>query len=270
VEEACAFLRGEKPEILDQLAEAMEAEAKATNFEKAAALRDTLLQPAQGHPERAKGAKSLEIRDGGGPAGLAELQQGLGLAAPPHVIECFDISNISGTHAVASMVVAVDGVPTRQRYRHFRIKTVEGSRRSGHDGRGDPPPLRARAGGGWGAARPGAGGRRRDPAGRGARASWLRWGWPPSRRPGWPRSMRRSTADDAAGAEPLRLPRDSAALKMLQQLRDEAHRFALDYHRALRNRLMRDSLLDRVEGIGDKRKALLLKTFGSVRRYEPG
>ena len=72
-------------------------------------------------------------------------------------------------------------------------------------------------------------------------------------------------ADDP-GVEPLRLPRDSAALKMIQQLRDEAHRFALDYHRTLRNRLMRDSLLDQVEGIGDKRKALLLKTFGSVRR----
>ena len=65
---------------------------------------------------------------------------------------------------------------------------------------------------------------------------------------------------------PLRLPRDSAALKVLQRLRDEAHRFALTYHRYLRSRRLRESVLDEVPGIGAKRKRLLLEHFGSVRR----
>ena len=79
-------------------------------------------------------------------AGVEELQRGPGPAtAPPHVIECYDISNISGTHAVGSMVCAVDGMPARNRYRQFRIKTVEGHRRSRHDGRGDPPTVHRRA-----------------------------------------------------------------------------------------------------------------------------
>jgi excinuclease ABC subunit C len=69
-----------------------------------------------------------------------------------------------------------------------------------------------------------------------------------------------------AAAEPIRLPRDSEALTVLRRLRDEAHRFALTYHRRLRERVVRESVLDEFPGIGDKRKRALLARFGSVRR----
>ena len=265
VQQACAFLRGEKPEILDQLAEAMEAEAKATHFEKAAALRDTLLSLRQAIRQRATGAKSLEIRDEEARAGLAELQQGLGLAAPPHVIECFDISNISGTHAVASMVVAVDGVPTRQRYRHFRIKTVEGSddpammaevirrRYSRVQAEGGALPDLVLVDGGvtqLGAAR-------RELAALGLAAQ-------PSA--GLAKRFEEVVVSERMTDPPVRFPRDSAARTVITRLRDEAHRFALTYHRTLRARRIRDSALDEVEGIGEKRKQQLLAHFGSVLR----
>jgi excinuclease ABC subunit C len=265
VEDAVAFLRGERPAILEELAAAMDREAAALNFEKAAALRDTLLHLRWVIKERHKGTRTLEMRAEEARQGVFELQTALGLAAPPQVIECFDISNISGTHAVASMVVAVDGMPARQRYRRFRIKTVEGS----DDPRMMAEVIRRRYARvlAENQPRPGLvlvdGGFTQLSAAR-TELRALGLGDQPSA--GLAKKYEEIYRDDAAAAEPLRLPRDSAALKMLQQLRDEAHRFALDYHRALRNRLMRDSLLDRVEGIGDKRKALLLKTFGSVRR----
>ncbi len=265
LEEVIAFLRGERPAILEELAAAMDREASALNFEKAAALRDTLLHLRWVIKERHKGTRSLEMRAEEARAGVFELQAALGLPEAPQVIECFDISNISGTHAVASMVVAVDGMPARQRYRRFRIKTVEGS----DDPRMMAEVIRRRYTRvlGEGQPRPGLvlvdGGFTQLSAAR-TELRALGMGDQPSA--GLAKKYEELYRDDDPGAEPLRLPRDSAALKMVQQLRDEAHRFALDYHRTLRNRLMRDSLLDQVEGIGEKRKTLLLQTFGSVRR----
>ena len=265
LEEVIAFLRGERPAILEELAAAMDREASALNFEKAAALRDTLLHLRWVIKERHKGTRSLEMRAEEARAGVFELQQALALPAPPEVIECFDISNISGTHAVASMVVAVDGMPARQRYRRFRIKTVEGS----DDPRMMAEVIRRRYTRvlGEGQPRPGLvlvdGGFTQLSA---ARAELRTLGMDDQPSAGLAKKYEELYRDDDPGVEPLRLPRDSAALKMVQQLRDEAHRFALDYHRTLRNRLMRDSLLDQVEGIGEKRKTLLLQTFGSVRR----
>jgi excinuclease ABC subunit C len=251
--------------VLEELAAAMDREATALNFEKAAALRDTLLHLRWVIKERHKGTRSLELRVEEARQGVVELQGALKLAEPPRVIECFDISNISGTHAVASMVVAVDGMPARQRYRRFRIKTVEGS----DDPRMMAEVIRRRYARVLAEQqeRPGLvlvdGGFTQLSAAR-AELRVLGLGDQPSA--GLAKKFEEVYHADDPGVEPLRLPRDSAALKMIQQLRDEAHRFALDYHRTLRNRLMRDSLLDQVEGIGDKRKALLLKTFGSVRR----
>lgn len=265
VEEAVAFLRGERPAILQELADSMDKEATQLNFEKAAAFRDTLLHLRWVIKERHKGTRSLEMRAEEARQGVGELQAALELKAAPDVIECFDISNISGTHAVASMVVAVDGMPARQRYRRFRIKTVEGSddprmmaevirrRYTRVLGENQPRPGLALVDGGFtqlSAAR--------------AELRALGLGDLPSA--GLAKKYEEIYCSDDPAAQPIRLPRDSAALKMIQQLRDEAHRFALTYHRALRNRLIRDSALDQVEGIGEKRKQLLLKTFGSVRR----
>lgn len=263
--EACAFLRGERPDILARLGEAMEAEAKAMNFERAAALRDTLLELRRTIRQRATGAKSLELQAGEARAGLEELRQALALPAPPQVIECFDISNISGTHAVASMVVAVDGFPTRARYRHFRIKTVEGS---------DDPAMmaevirrryaRVQA---EGAAMPALvlvdGGVTQLAAARRELAA-LGLGAQPSA--GLAKRFEELVVSDKLSDPPVRLAPGSPGRTVITRLRDEAHRFALAYHRTLRARRIRDSALDEVEGVGDKRKQQLLAHFGSVLR----
>ncbi len=262
VELACAFLRGERPEFLNELQQAMEREAGARNFEKAAALRDTLLLLRRAVKQRARASKTLKIRAEDARAGVTELRAALGLELPPRVIEAYDISNISGTHAVGSLVCAVDGLPHKNRYRLFRIRTVAGS---------DDPAMmaeviRRRFGGSLAQELP-----RPDlvlvDGGitqlRAARTELDRLGLQDLAAAGL---AKRFEEIYWKGNAPPRLPLDSAALKVLQQIRDEAHRFALTYHRRLRMRRIRDSALDEVEGIGEKRKELLLSRFGSVDR----
>lgn len=263
--EAIAFLHGDRPELLRELETRMKELAAKQDYEAAAALRDTLLLLRRVIRERARGTKQLQLRAEDARAGLQDLRLVLNLAAPPKVIECFDISNISGTNAVASMVVAVDGIPTRPRYRRFRIKTVEGSddpammaeviqRRYRRllDEKKELPDLVLVDGG---VTQLGA-----------ARAELEKLGLAPLPSAGLAKRYEEIHVEASLRAEPVRLPRDSFALRVLQQIRDEAHRFALDYHRRLRARVIRDSLLDDVEGVGEKRKELLLRRFGSVTR----
>ncbi len=261
VETACAFLRGERPEYLEELRQMMEKEAQQMNFEKAAAFRDTYLLLRKAIRERTRARKSLAIRADEGRAGIRELQRALGLGGEPKVIEAYDISNISGTHAVGSLVCAVDGLPQKNRYRMFRIKTVQGI---------DDPGMMAEVI------------RRRFERAlkeqaelpdlvlvdggvtqmRAARAELDRLGLQALPAAG----LAKRFEEVHWKTETLRLPPGSNALKVLQQIRDEAHRFALTYHRRLRLRRIRESLLDDIEGIGGKRKQLLLERFGSVER----
>ena len=127
IEESCAFLRGERMEMLKELRTEMEIAAAELKFEEAAALRDMLLHLHQAVKEKARVRKTPKMKQDEARQGLGELAQHLKLSAEPRVIECFDISNISGTNSVASMVCAVDGVPFANRYRRFRIKTVQGA-----------------------------------------------------------------------------------------------------------------------------------------------
>ena len=263
--EAVAFLRGERPELLSEVETQMREAAAQQRYEEAAALRDMLLLLRRAIRERARGTGQLHLKPEDARAGLQDLRLVLNLRAPPRVIECFDISNISGTHAVASLVVAVDGIPARNRYRRFRIKTVVGSddpammaeairrRYTRVTTEGLPLPDLVLIDGGvtqLGAAR--------------AELSALGLGALPSA--GLAKRFEEIHVDASPKAEPIRLPRESFALRVLQQIRDEAHRFALDYHRRLRARRIRDSLLDEIEGVGEKRKELLLRRFGSVTR----
>ena len=288
VDTACAFLRGERPEILDEIRLAMEKEAAAKRYEKAAALRDTLLLLRRAVKERALGTRSLALKAADAAAGVAELQQALGLALLPRVIEAYDVSHIAGTLAVGSMVCAVDGLPQKNRYRRFRIRTVAGSddpammaemihRRYARlvADQGARPDLVLVDGGltQLRAARraldalglaglPVAGLAKRFEEiyyeGRPAPAAAL---LPPSANPARP------GAPTPPAAEPiLRLPDGSRALQVLQRLRDEAHRFALAYHHRLRFQRIRESQLDDVAGIGRKRKEVLLRHFGSLAR----
>ncbi len=204
---------------------------------------------------------------------LNALQEALGLPDAPLRIECFDISNTGPTEIVGSMVVFEDGLPKRSDYRRFKIRGVEGQddfasmaevvrrRFLRYLADRDAPPAKGR-----------------------------KFAYPPNLLviDGGKGQLNAATTVlaeigvqevSAIGlakrfeeiympgrSEPVQIPRGSEALYLLQHIRDEAHRFAITYHRTLRDRRVRASALDRVPGIGDERKKRLLKTFGSVRR----
>ena len=263
-DEACAFLRGERLGIIEEVKRQMEAAAQEKNYEKAALLRDTWLALYEMVKRRRRIIMSTpQMRETDAQGGGRELQEAIGLPAPPTLIEGFDISNLFGTHSVAGMVVSVNGLPDRRFYRRFRIRTVEGA----DDPRSMAEVIRRRytrvlaeskaipnlilIDGGITQLRA-------------ARAELAALGLSHIPSVGLAERFEEIVVDD--GREPLRLPLESRALKVLTRLRDEAHRFALDYHRRLRNRIIRESALDDIPGIGAAKKAALLKHFGSVYR----
>jgi len=263
-DEACAFLRGERLAIIEEVRAQMEAAAHARNFEKAALLRDTWLALCEMVKQRRRAVLSTpSMHEADALEGLSELQTLIGLPALPTLIEGFDISNLFGNHSVASLVVAVKGLPDRRFYRRFRIRTVEGAddprsmaevirrRYTRVRDEGKPLPKLVLVDGGITQLR----------AAR-AELAALELGHVPSI--GLAERFEEIITDD--GRDPLQLPLESKALKVLIRLRDEAHRFALDYHRRLRNRIIRESALDDIPGIGAARKATLLTHFGSVYR----
>ena len=203
---------------------------------------------------------------------LRSLQEVLGLSDPPLRIEAYDISTLQGTNTVSSMVVLEDGMPKRSDYRRFRIRQVPGQddfasmeetlrrrfaaylrerdRPASEQGRFSYPPSLVLIDGG-----PGQLGRAvkvLDQLDLDIPAIGLAKRMEEVYLPGRP--------------EPLRIPRDAEALYLLQQVRDEAHRFAVTYHRQLRSKTMLDSLLDQVPGIGPRRRKQLVKRFGSLKR----
>ncbi len=200
---------------------------------------------------------------------VAALQEALALPVPPSRIECYDISNIQGTEAVGSMVVFVGGKPAPAEYRHFRIKTIEGPNdyammREVLDRRFKRALAERERGEGKGkfAALPDLlvvdGGK-----GQLGVAVEVLQALSLSSIPAIGLAKEFETIFRTDGQEPLSLP-DSPARHLLQRLRDEAHRFAVTYHRNLRTKRMVESVLDRIEGIGAKRRVALLKKFGSV------
>jgi excinuclease ABC subunit C len=204
---------------------------------------------------------------------LVALQEALELPDAPLRIECFDISHIQGTEIVASMVVMEDGLPKRSDYRRFKIKTLDGQ----DDFAAMEEVLTRRFRNYL---------RERD---EGARAG-KRFSYPPNlllidggkgQLGVASRVLEELGLEDICVAslakkfeevyqpgksDPLRIPRDSEALYLLQQVRDEAHRFAITYHRKLRGKSMTRSALDGVAGLGPTRRSRLLKDFGSLKR----
>ena len=265
IDEASAFLRGERHDVLSELQQEMEAEAEKLNFERAAVLRDTLMLLRRAVKQRAKGLKSFGMKQEDGLAGIEQIQKELKLKHLPKVIECFDISNISGTSATASMVVAVNGLPRKSRYRMFRIKTI--------DGPNDPAMMAEAAQRRYK--------RLRDEGGvmpdlivfdggitqlRAGREELDKLGLEHVPAVGLAKRYEEVVWDITNKMDPLRLPLDSPGIRVLTNIRDEAHRFALTYHRKIREKRIRDSALDEVPGIGEKRKQVLLRHFGSVDR----
>lgn len=262
-EEACAFLRGERLGVIEEVKAQMETAAAARNFEKAALLRDTWIALREMIRQRARVVTTPAMRADAAAAGINELQHLIDLPAAPTLIEGFDISNLFGTWTVASMVAAVNGLPDRRLYRRFRIRTVTGAddprsiaevverRYARLRDEGKPLPGLILIDGGVTQLRA-------------ARERLNALGLAGIPAVGLAKRQEEVVLDD--GRPPLLLPRDSAALLVLTRLRDEAHRFAIDYHRRLRQRVIRESALDEIAGIGPAKKAALLLHFGSVYR----
>ncbi|MHB8533315.1 MAG: excinuclease ABC subunit UvrC [Solirubrobacteraceae bacterium] len=208
---------------------------------------------------------------------LEGLQAALGLDAPPVRIECFDVSNLGGTHTVASMVVFEGGAPKKSDYRRFKIRSTEGApddfaamaevleRRfaqwerqadtSPHDPAYDPGfaslPNLVVIDGGKGQLAAGLGPLRgfRE---RGVAVVSLA-----------KRIEEVFVSDPPTRRAPLVLDHSTPELQLLQRVRDEAHRFAITHHRGRRDRAMTSSVLDGLPGIGPTRKRALLAHFGS-------
>ncbi len=267
LERVLAVLRGKDPEILRELREQMTAAAAAMRFEEAAKLRDMLqnLEALRGPGLRSFGRTTLASRmeRSAGMARVEALRKALGLQKAPRRIECFDISNIGGRFAVGSMVCFLDGRPAGREYRRYRIRTVQGiddfamirevigRRYTRVMEEKAPLPDLVIVDGGEGQLNA-------------AIQALMAANCPPLAIIGL--AKREEEVHLPGVKEPLRLPRHDPALKLLQAVRDEAHRFAISYHRQLRRQRIADSILTEVPGIGRRRAQALLRTFGSVKR----
>ncbi|MBO5751591.1 MAG: excinuclease ABC subunit UvrC, partial [Kiritimatiellae bacterium] len=262
-DEACEFLEGRRPEVLTEVETAMKEAAQKKDYETAAHLRDTLLalkEMTKAHFVR----KSPRLKADEARQGIEELAQALNLPSPPRIIECVDISNLFGTDSVASLVVASDGMPDGRFYRRFKIKTVMGA----DDPQSMAEIVRRRYG-------PTSSLNTTSPRAdlfvcdggitqlRAAREAFAEIGVTDIPTIGLAERQEEIVFDD--GRENMLLPRDSQALFVLTRLRDEAHRFAITYHRALRERHIKESILDEVPGIGESKKTKLLRAFRSIR-----
>ena len=201
-------------------------------------------------------------------AAMSELANALDLPRLPRRIECFDISNIQGTNPVASMVVFEDGKPAKKEYRKFAIKTVQGandfammkevvgrrfrrhlSQDEEENGKWAALPDFVIIDGGKGQLNAALGAL--DEVGMRVPIAGL--------------AKEQEEFFLPGQSESILLPRDSQALYLVQRVRDEAHRFAITYHRQKRSKASFQSRLDDIPGVGPKRKKAMLKAFGSLK-----
>jgi excinuclease ABC subunit C len=201
-------------------------------------------------------------------AGVSDLRSQLDLDAPPLRIEAYDISNIQGVAATGSMVVFVEGVPSKKEYRRFKIRAVQGP----DDYAMLQEILRRRF-------------RRATIGEAGTRGSWAELpdlivvdGGKGQLNaaleilaengldtvPAIGLAKAREEVFKPGMSDPIILPPDSAGLHLLQRLRDEAHRFAIVYHKGLRRSQSLSSVLEEIPGVGPKRRRALLRRFGSL------
>src|ERR1017187_4160922 len=312
---ACDFLAGQCAEMQEQLGAEMKKAAAAQEYERAAQLRDLLADLRDttrkvSRFDRVPYSLPLSLD---AEKDLAELAKVLSLAAPPERIEGFDISNISGTFKVASLVSFRNGRPDRANYRRFKIKTVEGQddfasvaevvrrrytrvlneskiRSPKSEGRKKAEIRGPKAEGEVGAEQNESvlGVASSDPlavadatpappalpdlilidGGKGqlgaACAELEKLGLSHILTIGLAKEFEEIYRPGEK--EPLRLSHETGALKLLQRVRDESHRFANTFNAQLRLRKISESILDEFPNIGERRKAALLRKFGSIQR----
>jgi excinuclease ABC subunit C len=287
---ACEFLEGHSREMIAVLEEEMRKAAEKMDFEKAAELRN-MIEDLRSTTKPIRRFTRGSLPSAIDPmADVQALADALQLPRVPRVMECFDISNISTTHVVASMVGFRNGLPDKDNYRRYRVRTVEGQddfasmaevvrRRYSRillEARETNPEAAEFS--------------QENPAeainhqpsrafvrlpdliivdgGKGQLSAACR-------------ELQRLGLHDLpiiglakeheeifrpGRALPLQLPMDSGALRLLQRIRDEAHRFANAYHQLLMKKRIGESILDDCPGVSQNRKNLLLRKFGSVNR----
>ncbi len=314
---ACEFMEGKSKDLLDELELEMRAAATKLDFEKAAELRNMLDDLRQTTKPMTRYTTTMRHRlklPGvlNPAADLAELGEALSLPGPPRRMECFDISNISTTHVVASMVCFIDGRPATHLYRRYRIKTLEG-RQDDFAAMAEvvrrrySRVLRELAAQSARTVEP----LRED----GTRVEYdaefsqerlrdaVRRVEEKDADPSLPRLPDLIIVDGGKGQlgsacaelrslrlyddvpivglakereeifrpdrpQPIVLPHETGALKLMQRIRDEAHRWANGYHQLLMKRRVSESVLDDCPGVSELRKQALLKQFGSVARLK--
>src|SRR5437016_9398359 len=311
VVQACEFLEGHSREMIAVLEEEMRKAAEKMDFEKAAELRN-MIEDLRSTTKPMRRFTRGSLPSAIDPmADVRALADALRLSRPPMVMECFDISNISTTHVVASMVCFRNGLPDKDNYRRYRVRTVEGqddfaSMAEVVRRRYSRVLLEARE------TNPDAAEFSQEQTVEGLQR--LEKQTPNAQRPTF--NVQRTDSDEnkmplvrlpdlivvdggkgqlsAACRElqrlglhdlpiiglakeheeiyrpgralPLQLPIDSGALRLLQRIRDEAHRFANAYHQLLMKKRIGESILDDCPGVSQNRKNLLLRKFGSVNR----
>ena len=290
VVQACEFLEGHSREMIAVLEEEMRKAAEKMDFEKAAELRN-MIEDLRNTTKPMRRFTRGSLPSAIDPmADVQALADALQLPRVPRVMECFDISNISTTHVVASMVCFRNGLPDKDNYRRYRVRTVKGQddfasmaevvrRRYSRillEARETNPEAAEFS--------------QENPAeainhqpstafvrlpdliivdgGKGQLSAACR-------------ELQRLSLHDLpiiglakeheeifrpGRALPLQLPVDSGALRLLQRIRDEAHRFANTYHQLLMKKRIGESILDDCHGVSQNRKNLLLRKFGSVNR----
>jgi len=290
VVQACEFLEGHSREMIAVLEEEMRKAAEKMDFEKAAELRN-MIEDLRSTTKPMRRFTRGSLPSAIDPmADVQALADALQLPGVPRVMECFDISNISTTHVVASMVCFRNGLPDKDNYRRYRVRTVEGQddfasmaevvrRRYSRillEARETNPEAAEFS--------------QENPAetinhqpstafvrlpdliivdgGKGQLSAACR-------------ELQRLGLHDLpiiglakeheeifrpGRVLPLQLPMDSGALRLLQRIRDEAHRFANAYHQLLMKKRIGESILDDCPGVSQNRKNLLLRKFGSVNR----
>ncbi|OGW75821.1 MAG: hypothetical protein A2Z72_04100 [Omnitrophica bacterium RBG_13_46_9] len=254
VDEIELFLKGRKTDLLNKLSEDMRDASKMAEYEKAITLRDKI----EALSAMWKGRKPPSPLD----KEISHLRDVLGIAVMPARIEAFDISDIHGKEAVGSMVSFFSGKPQKDEYRRFKIKNI-----SGIDDYGMIREVMRRRytrllkerewlpdliliDGGKGHLN--------------VAKDELRRIEGMAKIPVISIAKHKEYIYTEGNTGPLILQRRSPALKLIMRIRDEAHRFAISYHKYLRGKQLLRSLLDGIEGVGEKRKKILINHFGCV------
>lgn len=264
---------GKTDALRKEFTKEMKGAAKREDFEAAASYRDKLNQL-----QRIERSHFISERDLASDVALVQLQKTLDLTKLPERIECYDISNIMGTAAVGSMVVFVNGISTPKEYRRFQIRTVKGAndfamlsevlrrRFAAQNSKWPKPDLIILDGG------------------KGQLSTVVKNVEMPEgvtvvalakrfeqiykiENYGLNSNFKPVRTDvHPGGFQISNLPKDSEAYFLVQRVRDEAHRFAITYHRKVKSRELYETSLDAIPGVGPKTKKRLLTQFGSIQK----